>query len=252
MEVGAGEEGGVAFIQYIVAPPIRLIGGVNGSAMASRDNRTETRRPEPRLYLISPEIADPATGVELLAAALADTEVAAVLLRLAGRDERSLINIGKKLAPRIQGTGAALLISGHSEIAARVGADGAHLTGIEAFNAARADLQPDRIAGCGGLRSRHDAMLAGEAGADYVLFGEPDPAGWRPSLEAIEERVRWWAEIFEPPCVAFASALPEIEQLAAAGADFIAVADCVFTDPRGPAAALAEAAQRLSLPEGVQ
>jgi thiamine-phosphate pyrophosphorylase len=144
-----------------------------------------------------------------------------------------------------------LLIAGHAEIVARAGADGAHLTGIDAFTAARPALQPERIAGCGGLHSRHDAMLAGEAGADYVLFGEPDPAGWRPSLDAIEERVRWWSEIFELPCVAFAAALPEVDRLAAAGADFIAVGDCIFADARGPAAALAEAAQRLALPEAV-
>jgi thiamine-phosphate pyrophosphorylase len=186
-----------------------------------------------------------------LATALAATEVAAVLLRLSGRDERELINLGKKIAPAIQNTGAALLVAGHAEIVARVGADGAHLTGIDAFNAAHADLQPERIAGCGGLRSRHDAMLAGEAGADYVLFGEPDPAGWRPSLDAIEERVRWWAEIFQLPCVAYAAALSEVDRLAAAGADFVAVADCIFTDPRGPTAALGEAAQRLASAEAV-
>ena len=217
--------------------------------MASRDDRTETRRPDPRLYLISPEIADAAAVADVLANALAQTDVAAVLLRLAARDERGLINIGKKLAPAIQSNGAAVLIAGHPEIVARVGADGAHLTGLDAFNAARADLQPERVAGCGGVRSRHDAMLAGEAGADYILFGEPDPAGWRPSLEAIEERVKWWAEIFELPCVAFAAELPEVNRLAAAGADFVAVADCIFTDPRGPAEALAEAARRLRLPQ---
>jgi thiamine-phosphate pyrophosphorylase len=197
-------------------------------------------------------VAEADTIADVLATALAGADVAAVLLRLTGPDERSLINIGKKLTPLIQSTGAAVLIAGHSEVVARIGADGGHLTGIEAFNAARADLQPDRIAGCGGLRSRHDAMLAGEAGADYVLFGDPDPAGWRPSLDAIEERVKWWSEIFEPPCVAFAAELAEVSLLAAAGADFIAVADCIFTDARGPAAALAEAAQRLALPEGVE
>jgi len=217
--------------------------------MASRDDRTEPRRPNPRLYLISPEVADAAAVADVLATALAAADVAAVMLRLAARDERSLINIGKKLVPLIQGAGAACLIDGHPEIVARVGADGAHLTGIDAFMAARAGLQPERIAGCGGLRSRHDAMLAGEAGADYVLFGEPDPAGFRPSLAAVEERVSWWAEIFEPPCVAFAGILAEIDRLAAAGADFIAVADCIFADIRGPAAALADAARRLALPE---
>jgi thiamine-phosphate pyrophosphorylase len=220
--------------------------------MASRDDRTKPRRPDPRLYLVSPEVADAAAFAGALAAALAGADVAAVLLRLAGPDERSLINIGKKLAPLIQDTGAAFLLTGHPDIVARVGADGAHLTGIDAFSAARAALQPERIAGCGGLTTRHDAMLAGEAGADYVLFGEPDQAGRRPSFEAIAERVTWWAEIFEPPCVGFAATLAEAAMLATAGADFVAVGDCIFNDSRGPAAALADVAQRLALPEAVE
>jgi thiamine-phosphate pyrophosphorylase len=220
--------------------------------MASRDDRTKPRRPDPRLYLVSPEVADAAAFAGALAAALAGADVAAVLLRLAGPDERSLINIGKKLAPLIQDMGAAFLLAGHPDIVARVGADGAHLTGIDAFSAARAALQPERIAGCGGLTTRHDAMLAGEAGADYVLFGEPDQAGRRPSFEAIAERVTWWAEIFELPCVGFAATLAEAAMLATAGADFVAVGDCIFNDSRGPAAALADAAQRLALPEAVE
>jgi thiamine-phosphate pyrophosphorylase len=219
--------------------------------MASRDDRTKPRRPDPRLYLVSPEVADAASFAGMLAAALAGAEVAAVLLRPSGRDERSLINIAKALAPVVQNTGAALLLAGHPDIVARVGADGAHLTGIDAFSAARSALQPERIAGCGGLATRHDAMLAAEAGADYVLFGEPDQAGHRPSFEAIAERVSWWAEIFEPPCVGFAATLAEVEVLATAGADFVAVGDCIFDDIRGPAAALAEAAQRRALPEAV-
>jgi thiamine-phosphate pyrophosphorylase len=187
-----------------------------------------------------------------LADALAGAEVAAVLVRLAASDERGLINLGKKLVPLIQDTGAAVLLADHPEAVARMGADGAHLTGIDAFNAARAALQPERIAGCGGLATRHDAMLAAEGGADYVLFGEPDQAGHRPSPEAVAERVTWWAEIFEPPCVGYAGTLAEVAALAAAGADFVAVGDCIFADGRGPAAALADAAQHLALPEAVE
>jgi thiamine-phosphate pyrophosphorylase len=220
--------------------------------MASRDDRTTPRRPDPRLYLVSPEVADAAAFAGALVAALAGADVAAVLLHLTASDERGLINLGKKLAPLVQDTGAAFLLAGHPDIAARMGADGAHLTGIDAFNAARAALQPERIAGCGGLTTRHDAMLAAEAGADYVLFGEPDRSGHRPSFEAVAERVTWWAEIFEPPCVAYAATLPEVGGLAAAGADFVAVGDCIFGDSRGPAAALADAAQRLALPEVVE
>jgi thiamine-phosphate pyrophosphorylase len=220
--------------------------------MASRDDRTNPRRPHPRLYLVSPEVADAAGFAGALAATLAGADVAAVLLRLAARDERGLINIAKALAPIVQNAGAALLLAGHPEIVARVGADGAHLTGIETFSAVRAVLQPERIAGCGGLTTRHDAMLAAEAGADYVLFGEPDADGHRPSLDAVAERVTWWAEIFEPPCVGFAAALAEVDVLAAAGADFVAVGDCIFEDVRGPAAAIADAARRIALQEAVE
>jgi thiamine-phosphate pyrophosphorylase len=225
--------------------------------MASRDDRTNPRRPDPRLYLVSPKVADAAAFADTLAAtlagaALAGAGVAAVLLRLEAPDERGLINIGKALAPLIQNAGAACIIAGHPGIVARVGGDGAHLIGIDAFSAARAALQPERIAGCGGLATRHDAMLAAEAGADYVLFGEPDQDGHRPSPEAVAERVTWWAEIFEPPCVGYAATLAEVGALAAAGADFVAVGDCIFEDGRGPAAALAEAAQRLALSEAVE
>ena len=68
-------------------------------------------------------------------------------------------------------------------------------------------LKPARIAGCGGLNSRDDAMLAGERGADYVMFGEPEADGRRPSFEAIVERIEWWAELFTVPCVGFAAAI---------------------------------------------
>jgi thiamine-phosphate pyrophosphorylase len=74
-----------------------------------------------------------------------------------------------------------------------------------------------------------------------VLFGEPDANGERPSVEAIAERLQWWAELFEPPCVGYAASLEEVEEFAAAGADFVLVGDMIWDDPRGPAAALADA-----------
>jgi len=219
--------------------------------MASRGQRIEPRRPAPRLYLVTPQAAVPAGLADALRAALAAADVAAVLLRLAAADERTLTNHAKALAPVVQKGGVAFLLDGHPEIAARSGADGAHLTGIETFQASRAALKPERIAGCGGLRSRHDAMLAGEAGADYVLFGEPDAAGHRASFESIEERVAWWAGVFEVPCVAYAEAADEVAPLAAAGADFVALGDWVFADSRGVATAVAAAGEILARAEPV-
>ena len=217
--------------------------------MASRGKSAEPRRPAARLYLVTPQ--SPAALAERLSETLDAADIAAVLLRLPAADGRSRINHAKALAPIVQGKGAALLLDGDAEIAARAGADGAHLTGLAAFEAGLAALKPERIAGCGGLRTRHDAMLAGERGADYVMFGEPDERGHRPAFEAIAERVAWWAQVFEVPCVGFAGGLDEVEPLAAAGADFVAVGECIFADARGCAAAIAEAAQRLAVAEPV-
>jgi thiamine-phosphate pyrophosphorylase len=198
-------------------------------------------------------MAPPDSGglAERLTESLAAADIAAVLLRLPDIDERGRVNRVKALAPAVQDRGAALLIDGHPELAARAGADGAHLGGIEAFRTAFATLKPARIAGCGGLVTRHDAMLAAEAGADYVMFGEPDENRNRPSFDAVVERLAWWAEVFEIPCVGFAATLDEVQPIAAAGADFVAVGDCIFADARGCAAAVADAARRLALPETV-
>ncbi|HEY7664132.1 MAG TPA: thiamine phosphate synthase [Xanthobacteraceae bacterium] len=216
--------------------------------MPSRELSAEPTRAAPRLYLVAPR--DPAGLAHRLTDALAAADVAAVLLRLPDADERDRINHAKAVAPTVQNKGAALLLDGFAELAARAGADGAHLTGIDAFKSALATLKPDRIAGCGGLATRHDAMLVAEAGADYVMFGEPDAVGRRPSFDAIAERVAWWAELFQVPCVGFAASLDEVEPLVAAGADFVAV-ECVFADAGSTSAAVADAARRLAAAQEV-
>jgi thiamine-phosphate pyrophosphorylase len=119
------------------------------------------------------------------------------------------------------------------------GADGVHVSGAEdALTLAIKRLAPDHIVGAGGLATRHNAMAAGEARADYVLFGD-----WDAPLEsaALLERVQWWAEIFNTPCVALAQELSAVRALAATGADFIMLGDCVWSDPRGPTEALKDA-----------
>jgi thiamine-phosphate pyrophosphorylase len=202
-------------------------------------------RPAPRLYLATPVVDDPAPLLASLPGLLAAADVAAVLLRLKQSEPRGMTSRIKALAPAVQERGAALLIDGNVEFVARGGADGAHLGGIEALQEALSTLKPDRIAGVGGLTTRHDSMSAGEAGADYVLFGEPDANGTRPSVDAIAERLNWWAELFEPPCVGFAATFDEAREFAAAGADFVLVGDLIWADPRGAAAALMDAQQAI-------
>ena len=182
--------------------------------MASRGNPAEPRRPAPRLYLVTPQ--DPAGLADKLAQALGAADVAAVLLRLPQTDERTPRQPGEGAgADRArQRRGAYSRWSSRSRRARwrrrrtshwnRRARSGAGLRSSPRASPAAADSQ-----------TRHDAMLAAEAGADYVMFGEPDEDGHRPSFEAIAERVAWWAEVFEIPCVGFAASLDEVEPLAA-------------------------------------
>ena len=143
--------------------------------MASRGKPAEARRPAPRLYLVTPQAADPDGLRDALAGALAAADVAAVLLRLAAADDRTLINRVKALAPVVQDNGAALLLDGHPE---HRGARGRRRRASRRHRriqrrAARRS-SPRASPAAAGSHTRHDAMLAAEAGADYVMFGEPD------------------------------------------------------------------------------
>jgi thiamine-phosphate pyrophosphorylase len=135
-------------------------------------------------------------------------------------------------------------------IAARGGADGVHVAGAGgAIRDMRERLKGDRILGVGGLRSKDDAMTAGEAGADYLIFGEPRADGSLPAFEAVVERAAWWAEIFTTPCAAFAPRLDDVAAVAGTGVEFVALGDAVWGDPEGPAAAVRKAVDALARPE---
>ncbi len=206
---------------------------------------TRGEAPRQRLYLVTPRVEDPTSFAREVDLALTAGDVAAVLLRLADGDDRTQIARVKAIAAAVQRRDVALLIDGHAEIAVRAGADGAHISGIEAFVAALPLLKPDRIAGAGGLLSRHDAMLAGESGADYVMFGEPDRRGRRLPFDELEERLLWWADLLEIPCVGYADRPDEVAALARTGADFVALGEWIWSEPKGVAAAIAAAAENL-------
>lgn len=208
-----------------------------------------------RLYLITPVLED-ASFAPKLAEACKGGAVAAVLLRLAAADERSLTNLVKTLGPSVQEHGAALLVTTEGEadianVAVRGGADGAHVSGADPvlIRELRERLKGERAVGVGGIRSKDDAMTLGEAGVDYLLFGEPRRDGSLPSLESVVERAAWWAEIFETPCVAFAPSLEAVETLAATQAEFVALGDAVWTHEGGPALAVKAAAEILNRQE---
>ena len=180
--------------------------------------------PDPRLYLITPALnaAELGAFAPRFAEALAAGDVASALVRLApAADARRIVGALMEIATAHD---VALLIEHDARLAARLGVDGVHVDVGDVVEAVES-LKSERIVGAGGLKLRDDAMAAGEANADYVMFGEP---GVSPSFEATLEKVGWWAEIFETPCVACAASLDEVAALSAAGADFIALSDAVW------------------------
>ncbi len=208
-----------------------------------------------RLYLITPVLED-ASFAPALAEACGGGAVAAVLLRFKSGDERSLTNWVKALAPSAQDHGAAVIVAADGEVdlanvVVRGGADGAHVSEANpaVVRELRDRLKAERAIGAGHIRTKDDAMTLGEAGVDYLLFGEPRPDGSLPSLESVVERAAWWAEIFETPCAAYAPTLEAVEPLAATNAEFVALGDAVWSHPDGPAAAVKAAAAILERQE---
>ncbi|SRR5260370_15578754 len=199
--------------------------------------------PNGKLYLLTPLLreADLDAFASTLTGMLDAGDVACVLARLAADAQGDAKKIAGRLVEIAAAADVALLIDNDPRLAARIGADGAHISGGGAMlNEALSSLKPERIVGAGMLRTRDDAMNAGEAGADYVMFGEPRRDGFTPPAAETIERVEWWAEIFEPPCVGYAASLEDVGPLADAGADFVAVGDAIWSAP-APAEALAQA-----------
>jgi thiamine-phosphate pyrophosphorylase len=212
-------------------------------------NQNKAERPPARLILMTPSIAEAAAFADLLSGACAAGDIAAVIVRLSPASDSKLSARARALLPLVQERNIAFLLESHVDLALKIGADGAHLSDTQALRAARPILKLGLIAGAGGLVARHDAMLAGELGADYVMFGEPDAAGKSPSFEAVVERVAWWAEIFEIPCVAFAETADQATELLRAGTDFIALGAAVWSDPARVKTVIAEVAACISAPE---
>jgi thiamine-phosphate pyrophosphorylase len=171
---------------------------------------------------------------------LAVAPAASALVKLAHGSEAHAKAIIAPLLKIAVAANCALILENDPRLVARLGADGVHVTGVgQALDGAMESLKPERIVGAGDLRSRDDAMTAGQKGADYVMFGEPRGAAPGLRLEALIERVAWWAEIFETPCVAYAESIDAAGALARAGADFVALDRAIWEEP-----APAEAARR--------
>jgi thiamine-phosphate pyrophosphorylase len=206
---------------------------------ADRFERDE-KRGACKLYLISPTAID-ADFAETLAAALDAGPIAAFQLRLKGMDEHRIVDLARPLQAVCAARGVAFIVNDSIGLAKRLDADGVHLGQDDGDpREARQILGPDAQIGVTCHDSRHLAMEAGEAGADYVAFG----AFYETATKATEHRpelsiLGWWSTLFELPSVAIGGITPDnAAPLIAAGADFLAVSGAVWNDPDGPAAAV--------------
>jgi thiamine-phosphate pyrophosphorylase len=203
----------------------------------------------PRLFIISPIIDNADSFLVKLKQAIEGGRIDCLLLRFSTKDEHELKRNVQTLAPVAQAAGIAVLIEANTDarFAARSGADGVHIRyDLTQLEEALEAQKPDRIVGVAGIKSRDDAMNAGELGADYLMFGEPYPDGALPDFDGVLERASWWAEVFSTPCVAYAPSLENVTALANAHIEFIALEKAVWDAPNGATKAVAMALEMIA------
>ena len=194
-----------------------------------------------RLYLVSPPKFDPPAFAEALRAALDGGDVACLQLRLKDVGDDAVRRAAEVLMPIAQDHEVAFLVNDRPDLAAELGADGCHVGQDDMpYGEARSILGADYIVGVTAHASRHLAMAAAEAGADYVAFGAFFATATKQAQATADTDIlQWWSELFEVPCVAIGGiTVDNCRPLVAAGADFLSVVAGVWNYPNGPAAAV--------------
>ncbi|WP_019833736.1 thiamine phosphate synthase [Sphingomonas sp. PR090111-T3T-6A] len=206
---------------------------------ATRFERDDSR-PACQLYLISPPAID-AGFVDRLAAAFDGGPVAAFQLRVKSMVEHDLARLAEPIQKLCADRDVAFIVNDSVSLTKRLGADGVHLGQEDGdVREARQILGPSVQIGVTCHDSRHLAMEAGEAGADYVAFGAFYPTTTKETQHQPEPSIlSWWTTLFELPCVAIGGITPaNAPPLVAAGADFLAVSTAVWNAAEGPEAAV--------------
>ena len=194
-----------------------------------------------RLYLISPPKLEAKAFAEPLKRALGAGDVASFQLRLKDVGDDEIRRATEVLMPIVQRAGAAFILNDRPDLARALGCDGVHVGQEDASYAeARLIVGKDAIVGVTCHDSRHLAMEAAEAGADYVAFGAFFPTTTKDAKTRADiELLSWWAEMMVVPCVAIGGITVEnARPLVEAGADFLAVSSGVWDYKDGPAAAV--------------
>lgn len=158
---------------------------------------------QPQIYLITPPEFSLSSFPDILSAALDVTDIACLRLGLSTSDEDSVMRAGDAIREIAHSRDIPLVIDRHVQMVERLGLDGVHLTdGSRGVRDARKDLGAEAIVGAFCANSRHDAMTAGEAGADYISFGPIAETSLGTGDVAEPELFAWWSEMIEIPVVA--------------------------------------------------
>lgn len=195
--------------------------------------------PRCRLYLITPPAFDPLAFRDTLARTLDAGDIAALQLRLKGADDDAIRRAADLLLPVAQARGVAVIMNDRADLAVETGCDGAHVGRSDGdLREARRLLGPDRTLGATCHDSRHLAMEAAEAGAEYVAFGAFFPTDTKETTHRPDpEILTIWSETTEIPCVAIGGITAgNCGVLVRAGADFLAVIGGVWNHLDGPEA----------------
>ena len=202
-----------------------------------------------QLYLISPQDVG-GDFPDRLTAALAGGPVAAFQLRVKNLGEHEVARLADPLQRVCADAGTTFIVNDSVSLAKRLGADGVHLGQQDGdVREARAVLGPSAQIGVTCHDSRHLAMEAGEAGADYVAFGAFYPTTTKPSdYRPHPSILSWWSTVFEIPCVAIGGITPDnASPLIEAGADFLAVCQSVWGNA-DPASVVRQFTEMFALP----
>jgi len=197
-----------------------------------------------RLMLMVPAIE---VASDILSSAVKAGDVASVIFYDKSNSPTQFMAACKKLVPMVQGEGVAAVIAADSQLAGRVEADGLFVEGaLENLENAIARFSPQKIVGCGGIKTKHKALSVGDMRPDFVFFGKldgdikPDPHAKNLAL------ADWWSKLIETPCVVMGGAVVEsVIDCSASGAEFVALGKAVFSDAEGAAEAVHRANELL-------
>ena len=213
----------------------------DGTGAAPLQQDSDGRAPT-QLYLITPPRIDDLDGfADRLAEALDAGPVACLQIRLKDVDDDTVRRAAARLLPVAHARGVPVLMNDSARLAQETSCDGVHVGQEDTpYAEARRLLGGRAMIGVTCHASRHLAMEAAEAGADYVAFGAFFPTGTKDAkTRAPLEILEWWQDIALTPCVAIGGITPEnCGPLVEAGADFLAVIGSVWNHPDGPAAAV--------------